>query len=122
MRTAIPLMAAALLILVGIALAFTLTGSPRHQRELAFDSKRVELLQEMRSAIDRRYEGVHKLPLRLPRDLEKSDPETGKPFEYIRTGLLTYKVCATFTEASDDTYYPSWSHGKGHRCFGPSAI
>lgn len=118
MRTIAPLLAATVLVVAGIGLAFSLTGSPHHQRDLAFDRTRVELLQDMTTAIAKRYGEAKHLPATLPATLIKSDPESGKPLEYRRTSATAYEVCAVFAQPStNELYYHDWDHGKGHQCF-----
>ena len=118
MRTTLPLALATVLVITGIALAFRLTGSPQHQRELAFDQRRVEMLQDMTTAIANRYGEHHPLPARLPPEIAKSDPETGKPLEYIRSGSFTYRLCASFNAASEGYMHLRFStHRKGRECF-----
>jgi hypothetical protein len=54
------------------------------------------------------------------------DTQTKKPYEYVKTGDLTYQLCAEFNKASaeqlDNSYaYPYydavWTHPAGRHCF-----
>jgi hypothetical protein len=58
------------------------------------------------------------------------DPETGAPYEYKKTGDLSFEMCASFARESADTmkgeYYSQilglknadvWEHGAGRACF-----
>ncbi len=118
MRTALPLALATVFVVAAVALALRLTGSPQHQRELAFDRRRVELLDEMTTAIANHYGEHDPLPAQLPSDIAKTDPETGKRLEYTRTGRFTYRLCVTFNApAEGNIYLPYTQHGKGRQCF-----
>jgi hypothetical protein len=106
-----------------LAAAFSLTGSPSHQRQLALDRRRVALLQQTAYAIAQRYDEAS-LPDALPDAIVQNDPESGRPFEYRRMSGTRYQLCATFALAGeDDPAYAygedasRWNHGPGKRCF-----
>ena len=118
MRTALPLFASGALIMTLVALAFMLTGSPQHQRRLALDERRSELLDEMTRAIANDYRYHKLLPERLPAQLLKRDPESGKPFEYRRLSSDSFQLCATFAQSkSSDEFLQFENHGRGRQCF-----
>jgi hypothetical protein len=107
----------------GVTLAFALMGSPSHARAAAFDGRRIADLARIAGALDTRsrYEG---LPKSLPSDIEATDPQTGKQYQYRRIDAHRYLLCATFLQAGDtigsgDWPYRSkkWKHGAGHACF-----
>jgi hypothetical protein len=55
----------------------------------------------------------------------RSDPDTGKPYEYKILGTTSYRLCANFSgdSASDSPQFTgayfnvAWAHGQGHQCF-----
>jgi hypothetical protein len=120
-----------------IVTGLVLAGSPSSQRELRFDQQRMNELQQISSAVDQ----YHVLHGTLPASLEiltdpaearfyyiasLVDPETKAPYEYSVTGETSYKLCATFTRATDgsapsrpvmDPYNRVWNHGAGHHCY-----
>jgi hypothetical protein len=124
------------LLLLSIAGGFYLMGSPLDIREQRFDEERISHLQSIQwQMIDlwQRKEA-------LPADLEELndpisgfivplDPATSASYEYERTSNLSFKLCATFSRASQEkgmsriTYPagdgldPNWSHEAGRTCF-----
>lgn len=123
----------AVVIVVGsIILGFSVLGSPRTQRLYKYDSEKVSNLQNMKGQIESYYLTNAKLPANL--DELKTvayygaivDTQTKKPYEYVKTGDLTYQLCAEFNKASaeqlDNSYaYPYydavWTHPAGRHCF-----
>jgi type II secretory pathway pseudopilin PulG len=109
-------------VIVGLALAFALTGSPAHQRELALDRRRVELLQRLMLDIDNRYAGSSMgLPAALPDAIVERDPVTNAPLAYHRRSASAYTVCAAFAQPSPqearNSYAEPFAHGAGRNCF-----
>jgi hypothetical protein len=124
------------LILASIAWGFAVLGSPRTQQLLKYDQEKINGLTNISSAIESFYstKGV------LPKDLAElsslnyitipQDTQSKKPFEYTKTGDITYSLCAEFNKASPDattpnTYmrpigYISWTHAAGRSCFNQS--
>ena len=107
---------ATIAVLAGLVLAFMVLGSPAHQRDLAFDRRRVDLLQSMSNEIRSRYFGT--LPTALPDALIRHDPQTRARFIYRRLGPKAYELCATFALPHDDgSPYDAWKHAAGLQCF-----
>ncbi|MBI4117576.1 MAG: hypothetical protein HY453_00630 [Parcubacteria group bacterium] len=117
-----------------------LSGKPSSQRDILLDDQRVSHLQSISFAIDRYWENHDK---KLPADFESlgnerdiyvnsfSDPQTNATYEYSQTDETSYRLCATFARASEDTSLqtkpralaPStfenrfWDHPSGYHCY-----
>lgn len=130
----------AVLVLVSVALGFSVAGSPRAQRLLKYDTQRVEDLTSIQYSVTSYYTNKQQLPASLGalRDpLEGTyvpvDPETGADYEYAETGETTFTLCAMFSlpqvtvgEGADFTDYTvralkeqaeQWPHEAGYTCF-----
>jgi len=118
------------LVVVVVAYGLYLTGSPEYQRQVRFDERRVEDLQQISRAISSYHDQAGRLPNSLealePLDLYVSsimDPKTGELYEYIITGQLSYDICAVFE--SDSSFaqpqrFPgleTWEYEAGRQCF-----
>ena len=114
-------------VLIGVILAFMVTGSPGHQRALALDERRLDDIERIASAMVPRYYKTS-LPRTLPSDIAEHDPETKQPYEYLRLSDKNYQLCAHLDVASptrnaeDDIAgysYRHWRnhHGAGRVCF-----
>jgi hypothetical protein len=126
---------AAVLILLSIIAGFFVMGSPSKQREIGFDSQRINDLQMVQNATVNYWQSKNALPQNLSQLNDPIsgfsvpvDPETGVSYEYRATGNLGFELCATFgetTNAADKTVpaiYPganndNWTHGAGRQCF-----
>ena len=112
--------------------AIVMLGAPSVQRRHKMDEVRVQHLSFIELSING-YFARHK---ELPADLDtlakepgyhvtRSDPDTGKPYEYQILGANSYRLCADFTSdsAADAWQFPgtyvnvNWAHGAGHQCF-----
>jgi hypothetical protein len=113
--------ATAVAVLGGVALAFSVIGSPAHQRALALDRKRVSDLQKLEARVDQVY-WEKGLPAVSP-DRTLTDPLTAEPYEYRRIDALHYQLCATFQLSSDKPdedslpFVRDWSHHAGRTCY-----
>lgn len=121
------------IILLSIVWGFVVLGSPQAQRLIKYDEQKVSDLQ----TIDNSVKDFYSLKGVLPVSVEdmaggnyyiiKTDSQTQKPYEYKKTGELTYELCAEFNNASDETTTSriymleagnqSWVHADGHYCF-----
>ena len=126
---------AGILVLAAVVAGFFAVGSPAHQRDLNFDLKRVQGLQEIQSQIISYWQRKNVLPpnlMSLTDDIigykAATDPETQAPYEYRVKSDLTFELCADFKLASPSNnkpvpmYYPNvsadnWDHTAGHNCF-----
>ncbi|HYO83240.1 MAG TPA: DUF5671 domain-containing protein, partial [Bryobacteraceae bacterium] len=89
--------AASLVALTALAAGFSAIGSPESQRMLEADRRRVEAIRQLTHEL-------RTLP-ELPESLAASnmrglDPISGMNFDYHKTGLTTYEICALFEAAS----------------------
>ncbi|KND50180.1 MAG: hypothetical protein AB198_01845 [Parcubacteria bacterium C7867-003] len=123
---------ATVLVLGSIVWGFSVLGSPRTQRLYKYDAQKVNDLQNLRGQVEAYYGTNSKLPDTL-QELSKInfgnaivDLQTNKPYEYSKTGALTYSLCAEFNKDSKDSvssqpypYYTeiSWTHPAGRHCF-----
>ena len=113
---------AVVLVILGVAAAFSLIGSPRHARMVALDERRANDLRTITTELIDRY--VKKpLPATLPQDLQLRDPDTKRPYEYRRIDRDHYLLCATFSSRSESNDVDSgvwqrqeWKHGAGRTC------
>ena len=106
-------------------------GPPSRARERKLDALRVEDL----AALERLIANFARVHSSLPQDLAslanepgysipRSDPESGRPYEYQVLSSDHYRLCARFatrsTRETQETNYPTgdtWSHGAGDQCF-----
>ena len=92
-------------------------GSPYYERALAFDLRRENDLMSLRSQIDEWYGKHKKLPLQISKEATV-DPETNKPYEYLRGAGSHYQLCTTFKTDRPATSPSDWTHHHAeHTCF-----
>ena len=111
-------------VLISVALAFAVTGSPGHQRSLALDEQRVRDIETISSFLSVPSDRGS-LPITLPSDIVRIDPSTKRPYEYRRLNAHRYRLCATFDLAAPrgDAPYAYYgnsrvsSHRAGRQCF-----
>jgi len=113
----------AAVVLGGVALAFSVIGSPAHERALALDRKRMEDLRALAQRIDESYYASgERLPAVVP-DGGLNDPVTAKPYDYRRLGASHYQLCATFDLPSEkvdarlEAVTWDWPHRAGRTCY-----
>ncbi len=124
---------AAVVILASIVWGFYVLGSPRTQRLYKYDEQKINDLMNLNSSVQSYYSQKNTLPNSI-QDLSalnyyyiQNDPQSGKPYEYQKTGNTSYKICAEFNEDSKQNNspniymrpvgYTSWTHPAGHYCF-----
>lgn len=123
---------AAVLVVGSIVLGFSVLGTPQTQREMRYDSQKVEDLNNIQYQIVNFWQQKRALP-RVLADLEDPisgfivplDPQTGEPYRYEVTGNLSFNLCATFATETRDSLVPpikaigegNWAHGAGEECF-----
>ncbi len=130
--------ASAVLVLMGIAGAFFIIGSPSSARLVQFDEQKVSDLQALQSQIVYYWQNKEKLPIVLS-DLEDSisgfrapvDPQSGAAYEYRvkDEANLLFELCATFNLESPKRAAgmrpimspydknQNWDHSAGRACF-----
>ncbi len=98
-----------MLVLLAIILGFVTVGSPTTQRNLRFDSQRVNDLNNIQWQIINYWQTKGKLPAIIT-DIQDPisgytmplDPETGRVYGYTSTSTSSFELCATFaTDAKD---------------------
>ena len=113
--------AVALVVITGIMII----GSPSEERTRRMDSRRVDHLQRISSAINVYYRRHQQVPASLE-ELAKEpglgsverDPVTNEPYSYRVFNAMSYELCAAFDrETSDGRRADFWAHGAGRQCF-----
>lgn len=123
-------------VLVAIVSGFVIMGSPQKQRLLQFDSQKTQDLQSIQWEVVQYWQQKQKLPDTLT-ELNDSiggyfspvDSQTKKPYEYMKTGAMTFTLCADFNTESKKEIQgvrsptpimlenDNWQHDKGRSCF-----
>ena len=133
------------LVMIMIVVGFFVVGSPFKQRDIKFDQRRVNDLQNIQWQIVNYWQQKQKLPAELS-DLNDAisgyispvDPVAGVAYEYRVTGTTSFELCGTFQRTSDEdinmrsgkysvpVVYPeapasapdnNWQHDMGRVCF-----
>ena len=121
-----------IVVLASIVLGFSVLGSPRTQRLYKYDEQKVSELFSLSYRVESYYMSKGVLPSSMD-DLKSydsysdsmyNDSQTGKPYEYIKTGDVSYSLCADFNKESrnqgaGDYYsygYTNWDHNAGRDC------
>lgn len=134
---------AAALILVSVGTGIAVMGSPMSQRLMQFDMQKTNDLMTLQGNIINYWQRKAMVPAKLD-DVNDplssymsmpNDPQTGAPYEYRKTGAMSFELCATYNYESareeNNTYGGSsmarpnyradanqnWEHGKGRTCF-----
>ena len=95
------------LVICAIGIGFSLSGGPKHQRKIRFDSKRVQIINELSRRIGWHYK-EHK---KLPEDLSELpaikndiysylDPETKAAPDYTKISDEKFELCMTFSTSN----------------------
>ncbi len=127
-------------IILAFGFGFYVMGSPYAQKQKRFDVDRISELQMIQNQIVSYWQTKNKLPVAL-NDLQDPisgyvppvDPVTNDPYDYVATGQLSFKLCATFSKETpvgvnmpgySVPVYPyknamneNWQHGAGKVCF-----
>lgn len=96
---------ALVLVLASIVWGFVVLGSPATQRLYKYDEQKVNDLSNLSSNIENYYMNQGVLPDSLNGLTNYYLPQVdsqNKPYEYIKTGDLTYTLCAEFNLKSKD--------------------
>jgi len=97
---------AVVVVTASIVLGFTVLGSPNTQRLLKADNQKMNNLMEINNYVQSYYVQNGKLPENLNETTSLGyypnliDPQTNKPYEYIKKDSLRYSLCAEFNKAS----------------------
>ncbi len=116
--------AACVVVVGGLVLAFLVIGSPGHARLIALDQQRVRDLDTIASGLRDRFGGTTDgLPKLLPGDLTARDPVTGRRYEFQKIDAKHYTLCARFALAAESadmaesSPWLKWPHGAGRTCY-----
>lgn len=122
-------------VLVVLAVALGVAGSPRKARFEEIDLRRVRELQQLSNAVESYYRERGALPPSLdslatvstPSVESLQDPVTRRSYEYRLLGAETYELCATFAQPDTVGGAPEppgpdrpsrfWRHGAGRHCY-----
>jgi hypothetical protein len=114
-------------VLAAIAIALVYVGSPGEARQRRFDERRVSVLTEIVTSLDRYWSANARLPASVEEAARGGaasvprDPETGEPYGYRVLDDRRYELCATFARPSDDppalNELPFRAHAAGRQCF-----
>lgn len=112
-KDAILAIGAAMAACIVLLIVFLRPGTPRHQREIEADERRIEDLRRIAREIGEQGGAA---AARRPKD-----PLTGIPYEYSPKAGSSYELCAVFStdnrEDPDGPASPSfWKHPKGRHC------
>jgi hypothetical protein len=100
-------------------------GSPSEERTRRMDSRRVDDLQRISSAIEVYYRRHQQVPASFDELVKEPglgtvarDPVTSEPYSYRVLNAMSYQLCGTFErESSDGRRADFWAHGTGQQCF-----
>lgn len=126
----------ALVVLITLIGGFMVMGSPMTQRLMRFDEQKISDLQSIQWQITNYWQAKGALPNTLD-DINDPissfmtpiDPQTNQPYEYKRTGTMSFEICANFNLESGNgsgesvVKYPimgtneNWKHEAGRACF-----
>lgn len=94
-------------VIIAVVLGFNVIGSPKTQRQLQFDQRRIDDLSTIQSQILSFYQQKKRLPERLDELVDPlqsyvslpKDPEfmRGATYEYRKENDTAFKLCATFS-------------------------
>src|SRR3989344_1267720 len=129
---------AGVIVLGSIIWGFSVLGSPRTQQLFKYDEQKVNDLMNIDNTIKNYYTAKGYLPKNIEQVVSyenyyvnKTDSQTGNPYEYEKIGDKAYNLCAEFNKATNDkktrtSPYDSynyggastWVHPVGRYCFG----
>lgn len=118
-------------VVIGLIAGFWLLGSPNRQRQIRADQQRLEDIREIARRLHEQAKPSQNqgkpvnLPASLPPNNRKTDPISGKTYEYRRIDSTHYQLCAEFaTNSAKDRLGDSpsadrdfWKHPSGRHCF-----
>ena len=123
------LVGAGIAVAASLAAAIAVIGSPAQQRAQRFDERRVRMLEQVASAVERHAASERRLPVSLDAlrawspgaPQSWNDPQTGRPIEYRVIDARRYELCAVFAtmqgEGADGPMAEEWRHPAGRHCF-----
>ena len=134
--------ASVILVVGSIVAGFSVLGTPQSQRMYRYDSQKVSDLQNIQLQIVNFWQQKGELPVSLAELTDPIsgfivplDPQTQKPYEYVKTNKLSFDLCADFNKPAQNinggmtqVAYPepavkmggtgdTWQHEVGRKCF-----
>ena len=99
----------AVLILASVIGGFVVIGSPMRQRQVRFDERRIQDLNNLQYQVINYWQTQGQLPEKLSEMDNKisgytapKDPDTRAEYGYNKKGAKTFEVCAVFSLSSED--------------------
>lgn len=133
---------AVVLVVGSIVAGFSVLGTPQSQRMLRYDSQKVSDLQNIQWQLVNYWQQKGVLPASLSQledpisgFIAPLDPQSKKPYEYKKTGTMSFDLCAEFNKSLEgrnvskgEISYPvpagglsdNWQHEAGLKCFSRS--
>jgi len=123
---------ACIVVVLSVAAAVWVMGSPASQREMRLDERRQRDLQGIEVRIQAYWKAKKALPADLATlarqpgvSLQIQDPLTQVPYGYEISGANAYRLCAVFTtdtalasgRGNEGYTLERWPHGAGRMCF-----
>lgn len=117
-------------LLAVVAWGFAIFGSPKTQRLMRVDGEKISDLQNVQWQIINYWQNNGSLPETW--ETPAIDSQTGKAYEYKKTGTTTFELCAEFNhegttnqnavmmyglETKSMMQNNNWDHEKGRHCF-----
>ncbi len=106
-------------VVISVVLGFSVIGSPKTQRQLQFDQRRIDDLSNIQSQILSFYQQKKRLPERMDELVDPlqsyvslpKDPEfmRGATYQYTRENDTTFKLCATFSLPLPKDFQPLYT-------------
>lgn len=112
-------------VITAVVAGLYMSGSPGLQRQLRIDERRVEDLQRISGAINGYWEKYKQQPDNLSvlvdgqrlKSLPR-DPQTGADYRFESIDALSYRLCALFSMASEQSDTQQfWHHKSGEQCY-----
>ncbi len=135
----------AVLVLGSIIWGFAVLGSPWTQQMIKYDNQKVSDLQNIQQQVISYWQTNGMIPTSLsdisssqPYNIIPKDPQSKTTYEYDKTGVMTFDLCAEFNKENvNQNQYPpalvttpigypvkgiviqndNWNHPAGHQCF-----
>ena len=116
-------------VVLTVAAALYLLGSPQEERVRRLDDRRVQDLRQIAETTNLYWTRHGRVPASIAELSEESgvivsarDPSTGEPYGYRTVSDKSFELCAVFERDSADARSTGpassfWSHGPGRRCF-----
>jgi len=131
------------IVLASIIWGFSVLGSPYTQRLIKYDNQKITDLQNIQYQVISYWQMNGLLPVSLsdiskaqPYNIIPTDPQTKTTYEYRKTDVMNFELCAEFNKENTKNPSPyapampvsypiksgviqneNWNHPAGHACF-----